>query len=223
LPYGHIGPPRGPVPNLRRRRYDTMVKEGESLPAQRQRSVRHNPELGQATAEARKAPGRDLTGQADKSAHQHADAPVPPGVSSAMYTRTRANVGSEDGELPGAGRRPVESRSVRSRSQLLGPDSRPVALPDVDYDRSKVRSAGLAILPLHIRWSDPVVQYDLEDPKDLRRVYEQVLREGTPEDIQEFIDIDRLCELWDDLVLPSGVRRRWAFWLRDNRGIFVQC
>ncbi len=93
----------------------------------------------------------------------------------------------------------------------------------MDYDQSKVRSAGLVILPLHIRWSDPVVQYDLEDPKDLRRVYEQVLREGTPKDIQEFIDIDRLCELWDDLVLPTGVRRKWAFWLRDNRGIFVRC
>jgi hypothetical protein len=113
--------------------------------------------------------------------------------------------------------------SVRSRSQLLGPDSRPVALPGVEYDRSKVRSAGLVILPLHIRWSDPVVQYDLEDPRDLRRVYEQVLREGTPEDIQEFIDVDRLCDLWDDLVLPSGVRRRWASWLGDNRGVFVRC
>jgi hypothetical protein len=63
----------------------------------------------------------------------------------------------------------------------------------------------------------------LEDPRDLRRVYEQVLREGTPEDIQEFIDVDRLCDLWDDLVLPSGVRRRWASWLGDNRGVFVRC
>jgi len=93
----------------------------------------------------------------------------------------------------------------------------------MDYDRSKVRSAGLVVLPLHIRWSDPVVEYDLEDPGDLRRVYEQVLREGTSEDIQQYIDVDRLTELWDDLVLPAGVRRRWAFWLRDNRGVFVRC
>jgi hypothetical protein len=93
----------------------------------------------------------------------------------------------------------------------------------MDYERSKVRSAGVVILLLHIRWSDPVVQYDLKDPRDLGRVYEQVLREGTTEDIQEFIDVDRLCEVWNDLVLPTGVRRRWAFWLRDNCGIVVRC
>lgn len=79
------------------------------------------------------------------------------------------------------------------------------------------------VLPLHIRWSDPVVQYDLEDPNDLRRVYEQVLREGTRVDIQEFIDVERLSELWDDLVLPVGVRRQWSYWLREHRGIFVRC
>ena len=55
--------------------------------------------------------------------------------------------------------------SVRSRSQLLGPDSRPVALPGVEYDRSKVRSAGIVILPLHIRWSDPVVRSRLGRPQ----------------------------------------------------------
>lgn len=112
---------------------------------------------------------------------------------------------------------------MRSRSQLLGPDSRPVALPGPDYDRSKVRSTGVVTLPLHIRWSDPIVSYNLEDPRDLCRVYEQVLREGTPGDIQEFIDVERLCELWDDLVLPPGVRRRWSFWLRDSHGTVVRC
>lgn len=113
--------------------------------------------------------------------------------------------------------------AVRSRSQLLGPDSRPVALPPADYDRSRVHSKGTVALPLHIRWSGPAVRYDLEDPADLRRVYEQVLREGTPKDIQEFIDVERLPEMWDDLVLPPGVRRRWAYWLRDNLRVWVSC
>ena len=113
--------------------------------------------------------------------------------------------------------------SVRSRNQLLGPDARPVALPPPSYDRAQVRSTGSRQLPLHIRWSDPPLEYNLDDPADLRRVYEQVLREGTSEDIQEFIDVDRLPELWDDLVLPPGVRREWAYWLRDNRGISVPC
>lgn len=33
---------------------------------------------------------------------------------------------------------------------------------------------------MHISWSEPTEDYNLEDPADLRRVYEQVLRERTP-------------------------------------------
>lgn len=112
---------------------------------------------------------------------------------------------------------------MRWRSQLLGPDARPVALPGPDYERRRVRSTGRVILPVHIRWSEPSVTYDLDDPADVRRVYEQVMREGTTEDIQEYIDADRVAELWDELVLPSGVRRRWAIWLLDHRHIYVKC
>ena len=112
---------------------------------------------------------------------------------------------------------------MRFRNQLLGPDARPVALPPPGYDRAKVRSHGSVLLPIHIRWSEPAVRYDLDDPGDVRRVYEQVLREGTEDDIQEFIDVDCLCQIWDDLVLPVTVRRRWASWLRENRQIIVRC
>lgn len=112
---------------------------------------------------------------------------------------------------------------MRSRNQLLGPAARPVSLPPADYDRSNVRTKGSVRLPTHIRWSEPAVSYDLEDRADLRRVYEQVLREGTPRDIQEFIDVDLLPELWEELVLPPAVRRRWGYWLRDHRHVFVRC
>ena len=36
------------------------------------------------------------------------------------------------------------------------------------------------------------------------------LREGTAEDIRFYIDVDLLLDLWDELVLPSSVRRAWA-------------
>jgi len=65
--------------------------------------------------------------------------------------------------------------------------------------------------------------YDLDDPTDVLRVYEQVLREGTAEDIQTFIDVDRLSDLWDQLVLPNGVRHAWSRWYRDSRGISLRC
>lgn len=65
---------------------------------------------------------------------------------------------------------------MRSRNQLLGPDSRPVSLPPLDHNRSKVRMQGGVQLPPRVRWSEPTVAYDLDDRRDLCRVYEQVLR-----------------------------------------------
>lgn len=112
---------------------------------------------------------------------------------------------------------------MRSRNRLLGPAARPVALPAPDYNRSKVRAQGSVVLPTHIRWSEPFLRYDLGDERDRIRVYEQVLREGTAADIQEYIDVDQVAALWDQLVLPPPVRRAWMFWLRDHRGILVRC
>jgi hypothetical protein len=39
-------------------------------------------------------------------------------------------------------------------------------------------------------------------------VYEVVLREGTSEDIRNYIDGALLVDLWPDLILPQ-VRREW--------------
>ena len=39
------------------------------------------------------------------------------------------------------------------------------------------------------------------------RVYEQVLREGTADDVRHFIDVDLLLDLWDELILPPAVSR----------------
>lgn len=55
------------------------------------------------------------------------------------------------------------------------------------------------------------------------RVYEQVLREGTDFDVRYFIDVDELLDLSDDLVLPVHVRRAWADWYRERRGVDLAC
>jgi hypothetical protein len=70
---------------------------------------------------------------------------------------------------------------------------------------------------LHIRWSGPPIAYDLDSRPDRARVYEQVLREGTDEDVRFYIDEDQLLELWDELVLPTTVRDAWASWIEDRR------
>ena len=41
-------------------------------------------------------------------------------------------------------------------------------------------------------------------------IYEQVLREGTQEDVRRFIDVDQLVALWPRLYLPHWVSRAWA-------------
>src|SRR3954447_22153966 len=98
---------------------------------------------------------------------------------------------------------------ARSRTPQLGPASRPVAVPGDFDDPAHERASGVVGLPTHIRWSGPSITYDLNDRADRARVYEQVLREGTADDVRFYVDPGQLRELWDELVLPPAVRRAW--------------
>jgi hypothetical protein len=95
-----------------------------------------------------------------------------------------------------------------------------VAVPDDIKDSYLEKASGQVELPFHIRWSGPELTYDLADRA---RVYEQVLREGTEEDVRYFVDVDVLLDLWDDLVLPPTVRRAWADWFERHRKIDLVC
>ena len=106
---------------------------------------------------------------------------------------------------------------VQTRTSNLGPAARPVAVPDDLDNRSLPKARGRIELPLHVRWSGPALTYDLDDQSDRARVYEQVLREGTEQDVRFYVDADRLLELWDELVLPPSVRQAWAGWIESRR------
>ncbi len=110
-----------------------------------------------------------------------------------------------------------------TRSPELGPNARPVAIPEDADNPGLPKADGVVTLPFHIRWSEPLLSYDLGDRADRLRVYEQVLREGTEDDVRTYIDIDQLLALFDDLVLPPNVRRAWAEWLRHHRGVELAC
>ncbi|MGH9033633.1 MAG: hypothetical protein ACRDZV_16040 [Acidimicrobiia bacterium] len=105
------------------------------------------------------------------------------------------------------------------RSHLLGPDARPVAVPDDVDDPRHPKASERVELPPHIRWSGPPKTYNLDNPLERNRVYEQVLREGGNGDVRRYIDVDVLADQWDVLVLPSRVRRAWAAWFRRHGGV----
>lgn len=108
---------------------------------------------------------------------------------------------------------------THTRSTELGPAARPVAVPDDLADPTLPKARGRIELPLHIRWSGPAITYDLHDRADRARVYEQVLREGTEDDVRHYVDADQLRDLWDELVLPPSVRNAWAGWFRRHRRV----
>lgn len=108
---------------------------------------------------------------------------------------------------------------AHTRSPDLGPAARPVAVPDDLDDLSVPKASGRIELPLHIRWSGPPITYDLDARADRARVYEQVLREGTEDDVRLYVDGEQLRDLFDELVLPPTVRRAWADWLRRHRHV----
>ncbi len=105
----------------------------------------------------------------------------------------------------------------------LGPGARPVALPEDVDDPDLLKASGVVTLPFHVRWSEPSLTYDLGRRADRLRVYEQVLREGTADDVRTYIDVDQLLDFFDDLVLPPNVRRAWAAWFHRHRGIELAC
>ncbi len=106
---------------------------------------------------------------------------------------------------------------TRTRSALLGSAARPVAVPDDLGGGSDPRPLGRVELPRHLRWSGPPKTYDLDNRSDRARVYEQILREGTEDDVRRFVRADDLVELWDELVLPGHVRAAWSDWISSRR------
>jgi transcriptional regulator with XRE-family HTH domain len=95
----------------------------------------------------------------------------------------------------------AERALSRSRTTLV-----PTFLP-----RLPVRQALATIaLPLHLNWSQPNRQFKLSDREQRARVYEIVLREGTPADVLSYIDGALLVDLWDNLVLPRDIRAAWS-------------
>jgi hypothetical protein len=99
---------------------------------------------------------------------------------------------------------------------------RPVAIPEDVGDPGFTRSRGVVELPLHVYWSSPSRTWDLDDERQLERVYELVLTDGTDEDVRRFIDLDQLMSMWPRLNLAPHVREAWEAFFRA-RGLGIGC
>ena len=98
----------------------------------------------------------------------------------------------------------------------------PPEIPDDVDDPTVEKASGIVVLPRRVDWSSDDPTYDLGDRWQRIRVYEQVLREGTAEDVRHFIDVDVLLDLWDEMILPPAVSHAWIDWLAQHRQVTVQ-
>ena len=89
----------------------------------------------------------------------------------------------------------------------------PSVLPRLEPERAV---AGVE-LPHHLSWSGRRT-FSLSDRRDRVRVYEIVLTEGVPADIEALIDGGLLVDLWDDLYLRKDIRSAWQPLIDKARG-----
>ncbi len=81
--------------------------------------------------------------------------------------------------------------------------------PPLNWPASGGKWRGRVTLPEHLLWSGPSSTFDLDDPAELRVVYATVLREGSQDDVCEWIHQTTLLAIWDSLWLPSAVHEAW--------------
>lgn len=105
--------------------------------------------------------------------------------------------------------------------QTFSARRRPFAVPASVDDLDGPSVSGLIVLPQHLDWSSRR-SYDLDDPRDRRRVYEIVLREGTLEDLRRYVDADELVAVFDELFLPEDIRAGWRQLIAEPGGETVQ-
>ncbi|TFD75413.1 hypothetical protein E3T54_11820 [Cryobacterium sp. Sr8] len=69
-------------------------------------------------------------------------------------------------------------------------------------------SSGVLDLPRTIYWG-PEKTVDLADPIDLQRMYQALVRTGTREEQERWLNRDLLIATWPTLVLPVRCTAQW--------------
>lgn len=160
-------------------------------------------EPGRLLAEARRAAGLSQEELAERGGTSR------PTLSSYEHGHRSPTLATAARILAAAGHELAAIPTVTFTEVSTGPGHTvlvPSHLPRLD----PAHALALVTLPLHLNWSEPGRSYDLRDRRQRARVYEIVLREGTPTDLITYIDGVLLADLWPDLILPRHVRQAWA-------------
>ncbi len=143
-----------------------------------------------------------------------------PTLSAYEHGRVSPTLVTLDRILAAAGHRLVVVPVLRWREVEAG-GGRTAAVPDALPTLSVRQALRIVDLPLHLDWSRPERKADLADRSQRAQVYETVLREGRPEDIEALVDATLLVDLWDDLVLPRQIRSAWQPLIDEARRFHV--
>ena len=129
-----------------------------------------------------------------------------PTVSAYIHGRKIPRLDTAERILDAAG----HDLELRSRLRFIPIDDggRTYWVPNTLWRLMPHEAVATLSLPFHLQWSGNR-PYKMSDRYDRARVYETVLRDGTPTDIERRIDGALLIDLWDELVVPRAVRRAW--------------
>lgn len=131
-----------------------------------------------------------------------------PTVSAYESGRKSPSLATAERLLAAAGARLVAEATVEFSEVPVG-RGRTAAVPSHLPRLPIERALGSIDLPLHVAWSGQERRVDLADRRTRARVYEQLLVEGTAQDIAAVVDGALLVDVWPDLVLPRAVRAAW--------------
>jgi hypothetical protein len=81
--------------------------------------------------------------------------------------------------------------------------------PPADWTGVEAPTQGAVQVPDHIDPTNPRRVYELDDPAERKYLYEIVLTDGTPADVNRLIARSILVDLWARLCLPASLRAAW--------------
>ncbi len=131
-----------------------------------------------------------------------------PTLSAYEHGRKAPSVRTLERLLSGAGAR-LDTVAVVSWREVTAARARPCWVPNTLWRLPPAQAFAGVVLPIELNWSAPGRRYEPRDRRQRARLYELLLREGEPADLERHVDGLLLVELWPELVVPRAVRSAW--------------